>query len=402
MKTIILVTLFTGYFLPNSYGQSDPCEGKKYAEEYINPQTCQEKTVCVDDPIKDAPAGYTQCRWAPGTVLKYSTSNISQTCVDANALNQCIDDAFCAWTSLAACADVIAPFQVSATRVPANANDHTIVPINGTTVNQEWPPGSGFHEFGDDPTTVGQVIAVTVTTPQCEGPFVVWQNPSDRSFIDINMTSTYNNASIDVYPCSKPTGVCSGGAFKTPTDLCVAISHEIGHLMGLNHTPASPDDLANGIPDCSYHDPNGKDLMNPYITQGCDGNPPQWTINDCCQMHKMYCNDKDPFNCPPAFSCDNSSVNEGSLVPTYDPGLVAYPNPTTGMLTVQYSSNMTEMVNVIVFDILGNRLLSNACREIQGRDSHTLDLSFLPSGHYIVRIQGANLRASRMVKLSSK
>ena len=298
-------------------------------------------------------------------------------CVDPTAFKTCVDNAFCAWLQLANCPGT---YSLNATWVPTNPTDNTICHIKGTQTNDN-------HEF-DDPNT----IALNTLHFYNSGPNV--GDIITKTGIDINHTKTFTDASTDVDPCPSKDSKCQ----NNPVDLCIAVTHEICHLFGLLHTTPGPSD---SYVDCGSHDPNNQDLMNPFLTQPC-GQGPTWHTDDCCMMHKLYCNGQTPVVCPPKYPCANSGVDEGSLIPSFDPELVAYPNPTTGTLTVEYSSDRVGMVAVGIWDILGHQLLTTSFREQAGRDSHTLDLSALPEGHYIVRVVGANLRGSRLVIITHK
>ena len=64
-----------------------------------------------------------------------------------------------------------------------------------------------------------------------------------------------------------------------------------------------------------------------------------------------------------------------------------YPNPTTGVTTVEYAVSSPSMVTVEVFDMLSNRvaLLENASRAA-GTYRTSFDTQALPAGVYYFRI----------------
>jgi hypothetical protein len=57
-----------------------------------------------------------------------------------------------------------------------------------------------------------------------------------------------------------------------------------------------------------------------------------------------------------------------------------YPNPTTGILNLEWNNNVTG-IRLEVFDIMG-QLVSH--EEIKGKSHHETDLSHLPDGNYMV------------------
>jgi hypothetical protein len=82
------------------------------------------------------------------------------------------------------------------------------------------------------------------------------------------------------------------------------------------------------------------------------------------------------------------------------PDLSVFPNPASDMLTVEYSTNRSEVAVVEIFDVLGHQLLTTSFQQQAGRNSHSLDLSSLPDGHYVVRVEGANLLSSKPLLLT--
>jgi hypothetical protein len=61
-----------------------------------------------------------------------------------------------------------------------------------------------------------------------------------------------------------------------------------------------------------------------------------------------------------------------------------YPNPTTGVFTMQYKSEIfTGSIQVEMFDMRGNRFLSDS---YPAERSHTFTLSDLPAGLYFIKV----------------
>jgi hypothetical protein len=284
-------------------------------------------------------------------------------------------------------------------------------------LNNDVYAGSGSsatHEFGDTRIVRAGTVARTHVEPDCGGS-ITPRSPANHSslqyatFIDINGLYDYTSAHVDVCPCSSKNSCPYNGK----VDLCKALTHEIGHLFGIQHTLPSPDEQNQTPPllDCTTGNPDPKpdpkhDLMYYSLgNQPCDGTPVTLSQNDQCEYMKLYCYADAGIARSKRFrpldaSCSQSGVDEGTLVPTFDPSLVAYPNPTTGQLTVQYTSNLTGTVSLRIFSIIGEQVLLANYRVSPGTQSYTLDLSKLPSGHYIVRIAGVDLRGSKMVELT--
>jgi hypothetical protein len=296
---------------------------------------------------------------------------------------------------------------ITAVNTPPNASDHSIIPITTSTDPNDFGTNDPQKLMGKVAFT--EVIGGCYKDPGAEDDIMAF-NGSSYTHIYINATSIYNSAGTDVFPCNSLT---LGAACKTnPTDLCDAITHEVGHLFGLEHTYGNQ---ADGAPnDCGSYSPG--DVM--YYTldpkrlgksNNCNGQLPTLTDNDKCMFRKLYCPDNyEPLNSGQGKShildmlCDLASVDRGNLSPTFDPLLSVYPNPSTGALTIQFSSKSEGTVMVGIFDILGREVKSTIYSEQPGRDTHMIDLSSLPSGHYIVRVQGINLRGSKIIEVMHK
>ena len=75
--------------------------------------------------------------------------------------------------------------------------------------------------------------------------------------------------------------------------------------------------------------------------------------------------------------------------------LTVFPNPTNGLLTVNFYSGKNENVNLAIFDILGKELFSEKDIYNSGSFTKQLDISQYKSGVYFVKLQNKN---SRIVK----
>jgi hypothetical protein len=74
-----------------------------------------------------------------------------------------------------------------------------------------------------------------------------------------------------------------------------------------------------------------------------------------------------------------------TTVPNGGPnGYRQYPNPVTGVLTIENTNPSDAITTVTIYDNMGNPLI---VRQYDGiRDKTTIDLSSLPKGQYYVRI----------------
>jgi hypothetical protein len=351
----------------------------------LNPTNCDFKIVCAEYPSAEY-APFVPIRWPINSVIKYSTVDVSNVCINNVALTECIDKAFCAWTSLCPSANL------DAIRMPASNNDFNIIQIK---------PSTNANDFQPNPKNG---TAVTKRKFYCDGELFPGNATNGRFEILINISDVYNIENTLVYPCPSSQPNCENK--KNPVDLCYTMYHEIGHLFGLSHTLPAPND---GIPNCGYNSPN--DVM--YWQQGkqpggCDGNSPRLSANDQCMFRKLYCyGSTDPLyinsdrkgNKPLTQGCFPSGVDHGSLIPSFKPDLKIFPNPSIGEITVEYISNNKGTVMLEIYDVLGNRKFTNVYIEQPGPVSHTINISEFSSGNYIVRATGIDMRGSKLIKL---
>jgi photosystem II stability/assembly factor-like uncharacterized protein len=77
--------------------------------------------------------------------------------------------------------------------------------------------------------------------------------------------------------------------------------------------------------------------------------------------------------------------------------LTVFPNPTNGLLTVNFYSGKNENVNLAIFDILGKELFSEKDIYSSGSFTKQLDISQYKSGVYFVKLQNKNGRIVKKI-----
>ncbi|MBK9514489.1 MAG: Omp28-related outer membrane protein [Flavobacteriales bacterium] len=92
----------------------------------------------------------------------------------------------------------------------------------------------------------------------------------------------------------------------------------------------------------------------------------------------------------------NVGVNENSL----DQRLLVFPNPTEGLLNVQYEAPKTGVAQIEVINVLGERVFEATRSMAAGTQRETLDMTSLSDGIYFVNITADGVRASRKVTLN--
>jgi hypothetical protein len=91
---------------------------------------------------------------------------------------------------------------------------------------------------------------------------------------------------------------------------------------------------------------------------------------------------------------DNSlvSVNAPEAL---NPGLVIFPNPSSGVINVNVSGPHTDNLKVSIYNLLGSSVLIREGIHLGDRQVLTLDLSSLPKGIYVLTLKGDNYSQTR-------
>ena len=82
-------------------------------------------------------------------------------------------------------------------------------------------------------------------------------------------------------------------------------------------------------------------------------------------------------------SCQIVGVNEFEIS---ESGLVSYPNPTSGNLTIQFKSLNNEKYKVSVFNSYGSFIDQYSLRGILGDNKLELNTDIFPAGMYYIEI----------------
>ncbi len=77
--------------------------------------------------------------------------------------------------------------------------------------------------------------------------------------------------------------------------------------------------------------------------------------------------------------------------------IIAYPNPTTGELTLSVDSQAPEVLQIELIDLTGRSLLRTDRRVQSGQQQLRLDLGELPSGLYQLHVSGSQTRYTQKV-----
>ena len=94
------------------------------------------------------------------------------------------------------------------------------------------------------------------------------------------------------------------------------------------------------------------------------------------------------------------SATSISNVSTATSDVVAFPNPTSGTLNIQWNENVTEKATVTVADVAGRIVYSTSLNMAQGAGTHQLDLSNLGNGLYILSIKSASINYNNKVEIA--
>ena len=98
----------------------------------------------------------------------------------------------------------------------------------------------------------------------------------------------------------------------------------------------------------------------------------------------------------------NFSTNSLLSVPTnsLDHSLNIYPNPTTGLVNVEYSLDRSASLQVDVLDVVGKVVLQQSFNSGNGVQREVVDMSSLANGTYIMKLNTGLTQATRTITLN--
>ncbi len=99
-------------------------------------------------------------------------------------------------------------------------------------------------------------------------------------------------------------------------------------------------------------------------------------------------------NCASVFSPAYNHIVSG-LKEQFNASLALYPNPTSGILNLELPSQLT--VEVVVFNSLGQVVLSKTVAKVIQKETITLNLTGVAKGMYFIQVRAANLELGRRV-----
>ena len=68
----------------------------------------------------------------------------------------------------------------------------------------------------------------------------------------------------------------------------------------------------------------------------------------------------------------------------------AYPNPTTGVISLAYSATEEGNMTVTLMDVAGRQVYNNVANVVAGENTSTYDFSSLPKGIYMMNVKTAD------------
>ncbi len=198
------------------------------------------------------------------------------------------------------------------------------------------------------------------------------------------------------------------GTVAAPSTLGRTTIHEVGHWLGLFHIWGDDSDCTSGsdsIPDtpnangasasdcnvllnsCANEDPywgtiDPNDMVQNYMDYSHDSCMNMFTEGQKTRMYSFLYGDPIRFGLfGSAGGCNGVGVNESA---SFDKYFSIYPNPTDGIVNVNYFGTWNADMTIDILDITGKVVSSYTTNSY----SYTLDISHLAAGLYTMRIVG--------------
>lgn len=80
--------------------------------------------------------------------------------------------------------------------------------------------------------------------------------------------------------------------------------------------------------------------------------------------------------------------------------LNVYPNPTTGLVNLEYSLDQGAKVKVVISDVVGKVVMERTILPASGARRETLDINNLSNGVYILKVNAGDHQATRTITLN--
>jgi Secretion system C-terminal sorting domain len=306
--------------------------------------------------------GYVE-KWDGSTpiVIDYMTPNMSDwssiwsNCVKQAALDACIANDLAEWTNI--CPGMFTLMKVSG--IPADTNGITM----------QWDNEPGDFKSGKDQNGNVTIAGGVTTTPYgtIDPTTLALRDPQ----INVNNSSSFN--SQFVFTTCPPQ--CTIIPPQSPVSICFVMLHEIGHAFGLQDLSTDPG-YPGGQPGTGTGASYPQSVMWGEINASQTTCPDATTSDDAdqCYFCKLYC----PGNCETL----------GAPLPPDDISMKisVFPNPATSTFTVMYKS-AEPYSSLVIEDITGRKISSEKLMGSEG--SLTISRDKLPSGAYIVKLQGS-------------
>jgi hypothetical protein len=79
-------------------------------------------------------------------------------------------------------------------------------------------------------------------------------------------------------------------------------------------------------------------------------------------------------------------------------GLKLYPNPARTNLSIEYITNMTQEVNMNIYDMLGRKITSFVQTAYEGDNTYQISVETLPKGMHLLEVVDAEGRSRQVQK----
>jgi hypothetical protein len=201
-------------------------------------------------------------------------------------------------------------------------------------------------------------------------PGVTFASANGSNSVNLNFSAAFSGGTITVeafYDCGSATSDISvSGEPVTPTVNPATICAGTTELYFASSTGATSYNWTISGDDFSYCT-NPPSCSQYYVEWSAAGGSFSVTASNGCGT-----------SAPFSVSTNCRISNNGSL------DTKVYPNPTSGLLTVEFTSNATGAYSLTVTDITGRVVLVNNLKAVSGKNQHVIDLGFANMGMYML------------------